>query len=229
MTRLDHNRALAQLSKKLGVSVTDIKKLAIWGNHSATQYPSVQHAEVNGKTVDLDQAWLESDFIPTVAKRGAAIIEARGLSSAASAASAAIDHVHTWVNGTNDGDWTSAAVVSDGSYGVPEGIISSFPVTAAAWRVQDRPGPRDRRLLPRPHRRLRRGARRGARHRPEARPHLSQYLVAKGSPSDVDGDPFRVSTRSAPASRSPAPSTVHRPDPPRSHAAPTPASTAPPR
>ncbi len=131
MTRLDHNRALAQLAKKLGVSVTDIKKLAIWGNHSATQYPSVQHAEVNGKTVDLDQAWLESDFIPTVAKRGAAIIEARGLSSAASAASAAIDHVYTWVNGTADGDWTSAAVVSDGSYGVPEGIISSFPVTAA--------------------------------------------------------------------------------------------------
>ncbi|MFG1647369.1 malate dehydrogenase [Amycolatopsis sp. NPDC049252] len=131
MTRLDHNRALAQLSKKLGVSVTEIKKLAIWGNHSATQYPSVQHAEVAGKSVDVDQAWLESDFIPTVAKRGAAIIEARGLSSAASAASAAIDHVHTWVNGTADGDWTSAAVVSDGSYGVPEGIISSFPVTAA--------------------------------------------------------------------------------------------------
>jgi malate dehydrogenase len=129
MTRLDHNRALAQLSKKLGVSVTDIKKLAIWGNHSATQYPSVQHAEVSGKSVEVDQAWLESDFIPTVAKRGAAIIEARGLSSAASAASAAIDHVHTWVNGTA-GDWTSAAVVSDGSYDVPEGIISSFPVTA---------------------------------------------------------------------------------------------------
>ncbi|UOZ04301.1 malate dehydrogenase [Amycolatopsis sp. WQ 127309] len=136
MTRLDHNRALAQLSKKLGVSVTDIKKLAIWGNHSATQYPSVQHAEVNGKTVDLDQAWLESDFIPTVAKRGAAIIEARGLSSAASAASAAIDHVYTWVNGTNDGDWTSAAVVSDGSYDVPEGIISSFPVTATGGEYQ---------------------------------------------------------------------------------------------
>jgi malate dehydrogenase len=130
MTRLDHNRALAQLSKKLGVPVTEIKKLAIWGNHSATQYPSVQHAEVSGKAVDVDQAWLESDFIPTVAKRGAAIIEARGLSSAASAASAAIDHVHTWVNGTADGDWTSAAVVSDGSYGVPEGLISSFPVTA---------------------------------------------------------------------------------------------------
>jgi malate dehydrogenase len=130
MTRLDHNRALAQLSKKLGVPVTELKKLAIWGNHSATQYPSVQHAEVGGKSVDVDQAWLESDFIPTVAKRGAAIIEARGLSSAASAASAAIDHVHTWVNGTPAGDWTSAGVVSDGSYGVPEGLISSFPVTA---------------------------------------------------------------------------------------------------
>ena len=130
MTRLDHNRALAQLSKKLGVPVTEIKKLAIWGNHSATQYPSVQHAEVAGKAVDVDQAWLENDFIPTVAKRGAAIIEARGLSSAASAASAAIDHVHTWVNGTPAGDWTSAAVASDGSYGVPEGLISSFPVTA---------------------------------------------------------------------------------------------------
>ncbi|WP_372665040.1 malate dehydrogenase [Amycolatopsis kentuckyensis] len=130
MTRLDHNRALAQLSKKLGVPVTELKKLAIWGNHSATQYPSVQHAEVGGKAVEVDQAWLESDFIPTVAKRGAAIIEARGLSSAASAASAAIDHVYTWVNGTPEGDWTSAGVVSDGSYGVAEGIISSFPVTA---------------------------------------------------------------------------------------------------
>jgi malate dehydrogenase len=130
MTRLDHNRALAQLAKKLGVPVTEIKKLAIWGNHSATQYPSVQHAEAGGKGVEVDQAWLESDFIPTVAKRGAAIIEARGLSSAASAASAAIDHVYTWVNGTPAGDWTSAAVVSDGSYGVPEGLISSFPVTA---------------------------------------------------------------------------------------------------
>ncbi|GAA3563402.1 malate dehydrogenase [Amycolatopsis ultiminotia] len=133
MTRLDHNRALAQLAKKLGVSVTDIKKLAIWGNHSASQYPSIQHAEVNGKNAAEavnDQAWLADTFIPTVAKRGAAIIEARGLSSAASAASAAIDHVHTWVNGTPEGDWTSAAVVSDGSYGVPEGLISSFPVTA---------------------------------------------------------------------------------------------------
>ncbi|MFF0145764.1 malate dehydrogenase [Amycolatopsis sulphurea] len=133
MTRLDHNRALAQLAKKLGVAVTDLKKVAIWGNHSATQYPSVQHAEVGGKNVAEainDQAWLADTFIPTVAKRGAAIIEARGLSSAASAASAAIDHVHTWVNGTPEGDWTSAGVVSDGSYGVPEGLISSFPVTA---------------------------------------------------------------------------------------------------
>ncbi|MEU0531890.1 malate dehydrogenase [Amycolatopsis tolypomycina] len=132
MTRLDHNRALAQLAKKLGVPVTELKKVAIWGNHSATQYPSVQHAEFGGKPIAdaVDQAWLENDFIPTVAKRGAAIIEARGLSSAASAASAAIDHVHTWVNGTPAGDWTSAAVASDGSYGVPEGLISSFPVTA---------------------------------------------------------------------------------------------------
>ncbi|MEV6907428.1 malate dehydrogenase [Amycolatopsis sp. NPDC051071] len=134
MTRLDHNRALAQLSKKLGVPVTELKKVAIWGNHSATQYPSIAHAEVSGKPateVLTDQQWLADEFIPTVAKRGAAIIEARGLSSAASAASAAIDHVHTWVNGTPEGDWTSAAVVSDGSYGVPEGLISSFPVTAA--------------------------------------------------------------------------------------------------
>ncbi|MGV9361299.1 malate dehydrogenase [Amycolatopsis sp. NPDC003731] len=132
MTRLDHNRALAQLAKKLGVPVTELKKVAIWGNHSATQYPSVQHAEFGGKSIAdaVDQAWLENDFIPTVAKRGAAIIEARGLSSAASAASAAIDHVYTWVNGTPAGDWTSAAVASDGSYGVPEGLISSFPVTA---------------------------------------------------------------------------------------------------
>ncbi|MGC7096441.1 malate dehydrogenase [Amycolatopsis lurida] len=133
MTRLDHNRALAQLSKKLGVPVSEIKKLAIWGNHSATQYPDIFHAEVAGKNAAEavnDQAWLSDTFIPTVAKRGAAIIEARGASSAASAASAAIDHVHTWVNGTPEGDWTSAAVVSDGSYGVPEGLISSFPVTA---------------------------------------------------------------------------------------------------
>ncbi|NVI87022.1 malate dehydrogenase [Actinomadura sp. BRA 177] len=140
MTRLDHNRALAQLSKKAGVSVADIKKMTIWGNHSATQYPDIFHAEIAGKnaaeTVN-DQAWLENDFIPTVAKRGAAIIEARGASSAASAASAAIDHVHTWVNGTADGTWTSMAVVSDGSYGVPEDLISSFPVTTkdGKWEI----------------------------------------------------------------------------------------------
>ncbi|WP_424189661.1 malate dehydrogenase [Actinokineospora sp. G85] len=134
MTRLDHNRALSQLSAKLGVGVAEIKKLTIWGNHSATQYPDIFHAEVGGKNaaelVD-DQAWLADTFIPTVAKRGAAIIEARGASSAASAASAAIDHVHDWVLGTAPGDWTSMAVPSDGSYGVPEGLISSFPVTTA--------------------------------------------------------------------------------------------------
>jgi malate dehydrogenase len=133
MTRLDHNRALAQLSAKLQVPVTEIKKLAIWGNHSATQYPDIFHAEVSGKSAIeavSDEVWLRDTFIPTVAKRGAAIIEARGASSAASAASAAVDHVHTWVHGTADGDWTSAGVVSDGSYGVPAGLISSFPVTA---------------------------------------------------------------------------------------------------
>ncbi|KAK1181291.1 malate dehydrogenase [Streptomyces sp. NPDC059679] len=133
MTRLDHNRALSQLSKKTGVPVAEIAKLTIWGNHSATQYPDVFHAEVAGKNaaeVVNDEQWLAETFIPTVAKRGAAIIEARGASSAASAANAAIDHVYTWVNGTPAGDWTSAGVVSDGSYGVAEGLISSFPVTA---------------------------------------------------------------------------------------------------
>ncbi|MFF5633974.1 malate dehydrogenase [Streptomyces sp. NPDC012825] len=132
MTRLDHNRALSQLAAKTGASVEDIKRLTIWGNHSATQYPDVFHAEIAGKNaaeVVDDEAWLADTFIPTVAKRGAAIIEARGASSAASAANAAIDHVHTWVNGTAEGDWTSMGVPSDGSYGVPEGLISSFPVT----------------------------------------------------------------------------------------------------
>ncbi|SDT60108.1 malate dehydrogenase [Jiangella sp. DSM 45060] len=139
MTRLDHNRALSQLSAKLGVGVADIAKLTIWGNHSATQYPDIFHAEVAGKPASelVDEAWLTGDFIPTVAKRGAAIIEARGASSAASAANAAIDHVHDWVNGTPEGDWTSAAIVSDGSYGVPEGLISSFPVVSrgGAWEI----------------------------------------------------------------------------------------------
>ncbi|MEE1817333.1 malate dehydrogenase [Streptomyces sp. NPDC004288] len=132
MTRLDHNRALTQLAQKTGSSVTDIKRLTIWGNHSATQYPDIFHAEIAGKNaaeVVGDEAWLADTFIPTVAKRGAAIIDARGASSAASAANAAIDHVYTWVNGTAAGDWTSMGVPSDGSYGVPEGLISSFPVT----------------------------------------------------------------------------------------------------
>ncbi|MFK0254245.1 malate dehydrogenase [Streptomyces sp. NPDC090445] len=131
MTRLDHNRAISQLAAKTGAAVSDIKRLTIWGNHSATQYPDIFHAEIAGKNaaeVVGDEAWLADTFIPTVAKRGAAIIEARGASSAASAANAAIDHVHTWVNGTAEGDWTSMGIPSDGSYGVPEGLISSFPV-----------------------------------------------------------------------------------------------------
>jgi malate dehydrogenase len=130
MTRLDHNRALTQLATKVGKPVTDIKKMTIWGNHSSTQYPDLFHCEVNGQNAAAlvnDQAWIENDFIPTVAKRGAAIIKARGLSSAASAANAAIDHMNSWVLGTPEGDWVSMAIPSDGSYGVPEGIISSFP------------------------------------------------------------------------------------------------------
>jgi malate dehydrogenase len=139
MTRLDHNRAMSQLSAKLGVAVGDIKKLTIWGNHSATQYPDLFHAEVGGRNAAEavgDQAWLADEFIPTVAKRGAAIIEARGASSAASAASAAIDHIHDWVLGTPEGDWTSMAIPSDGSYGVPEGLISSFPVVCKGGRYE---------------------------------------------------------------------------------------------
>jgi len=133
MTRLDHNRAVAQLAKKAGVTVEDVKKVTIWGNHSATQYPDLFHAEIAGKSAfeatGSDQAWVQDFFIPKVAKRGAEIIEVRGASSAASAANAAIDHVFTWVTGTPAGDWTSMGIVSDGSYGVPEGLISSFPVT----------------------------------------------------------------------------------------------------
>lgn len=130
MTRLDHNRAVSQLAAKTGKPVTSIKKMTIWGNHSSTQYPDLFHCEVDGKNAAAlinDQAWLENDFIPTVAKRGAAIIKARGLSSAASAANAAIDHMRSWALGTAEGDWVSMAIPSDGSYGVPEGIISSFP------------------------------------------------------------------------------------------------------
>ncbi len=134
MTRLDHNRAKAQLAQKLGVTVNDITKMTIWGNHSATQYPDLFHCKVNGANAAEsvnDQDWLEHTFIPTVQKRGAAIIEARGLSSAASAASAAIDHVRDWVHGTPEGDWVSMAIPSDGSYGVVDGLMSSVPVTCA--------------------------------------------------------------------------------------------------
>ncbi len=134
MTRLDHNRAIAQLAKKTGAGVSEITNMTIWGNHSATQYPNIFHAKVKGQNaaeVVNDQSWLESDFIPTVQKRGAAIIEARGASSAASAANAAIDHVHDWVLGTPEGDWVSMAIASDGSYGVDDGVISSFPVTTS--------------------------------------------------------------------------------------------------
>ncbi len=134
MMRLDHNRALTQVAQKLGTSVNDVSRMTIWGNHSATQYPDLVHCEVPGGTAAAvidDQAWLEGDFIPTVQQRGAAIIEARGASSAASAANAAIDHVHDWMSGTPAGDWVSMGVPSDGSYGVPEGLLCGFPVTCA--------------------------------------------------------------------------------------------------
>jgi malate dehydrogenase len=138
MMRLDHNRAVAQLAAKLQVGVSDVAKMGVWGNHSPTMYPDLFHAQVRGeqaaKLVD-DQAWIESDFLPNVGKRGAAIIEARGASSAASAANAAIDHVCDWVKGTED--WVSMGVASDGSYGVPEGLISGFPCTCAGgqWSI----------------------------------------------------------------------------------------------
>lgn len=129
MTRLDHNRAVAQLAEKTGSHPKNIKQVTIWGNHSTTQFPDLSQAKVDGKDALslVDKAWYTENFIPTVAKRGAAIIEARGASSAASAASAAIDHMHTWVHGTGDKDWTSMAVPSDGSYGIPEGVMYSYP------------------------------------------------------------------------------------------------------
>jgi malate dehydrogenase len=134
MTRLDHNRAIAQLANKLGRPVDSVTNMTVWGNHSATQYPDLFHTKVDGeearKLVD-DDAWVRDEYIPRVAKRGAEIIDARGASSAASAANAAIDHIHDWVHGTPEGDWTSMSIPSDGSYGVPEGIISSFPVTCS--------------------------------------------------------------------------------------------------
>ncbi len=134
MTRLDHNRAVAQLAQRVGKPVTSIKKMTIWGNHSASQYPDLYNCEVEGKnaaTLVNDEAWMRETFIPTVAKRGAAIIKARGLSSAASAGTAAMDHIRNWVQGTPAGDWVSMSVPSDGSYGVPAGLISSFPCTCA--------------------------------------------------------------------------------------------------
>ena len=134
MMRLDHNRALAQLAAKAGVPVADVTNMTVWGNHSPTQYPDIFHAQVKGKNaaeVVSDQAWLESEFIPTVQKRGAAVIEARGASSAASAANAAIEHVHDWVRGTPDGDWVSMGIPSDGSYEIEEGVIFGFPVTCS--------------------------------------------------------------------------------------------------
>jgi malate dehydrogenase len=137
MTRLDHNRAVAQLSGATGAPVSAISRVTIWGNHSSTQYPDLTHARIEGERFDIDRTWVEQDFIPTVASRGAAIIAARGVSSAASAASAAVDHMRDWVLGTPVGDWTSAAIVSDGSYGVPAGLVSSFPVTSEGgdWQV----------------------------------------------------------------------------------------------
>jgi malate dehydrogenase len=140
MMRLDHNRALSQLAAKTGSTVNDISKVAIWGNHSASQYPDITHAVIGGRPaaeVVGDQAWVVDEFIPTVAKRGAAIIEARGASSAASAANAAIDHVFDWVNGTPEDDWTSVGMVSDGSYGVQPGIIAGFPARSVngSWQI----------------------------------------------------------------------------------------------
>jgi malate dehydrogenase len=140
MTRLDHNRAVAQLGKRVERPVTSIKKMTIWGNHSTTQYPDLFHCEVDGQpaaAVVDDQDWIDGEFIPIVAKRGAAIIEARGASSAASAANAAISHIRDWWHGTPDGDWVSMGVRSDGSYGVPEGLMSSFPCTCrdGRWEI----------------------------------------------------------------------------------------------
>lgn len=137
MTRLDHNRALSQLAEKAGAKVADVKKMIIWGNHSSTQVPDISHALVGGQAATnlVDEAWVENDFIPTVQKRGAAIIDARGASSAASAASAAIDHIRTWVYGTPGDDWASMAIPSKGAYGVAEGIMYSFPVTCSNGEI----------------------------------------------------------------------------------------------
>ena len=142
MTRLDHNRALAQLAEKTGSHVTDIRRMTIWGNHSSTQYPDLSHAEVAGRPAKslVDPGWITGTFIPVVQQRGAAVIKARGASSAASAASAAIDHVHTWVHGTPAGDWVSMAVPADGSYGIGAGVVFSYPVTVSNGTYRIVPG-----------------------------------------------------------------------------------------
>jgi malate dehydrogenase len=139
MMRLDHNRAVSQVAQKIGQPISSVRKMTVWGNHSATQYPDLFQAECNGRKVwpmINDQGWLESSFIPTVQKRGAAIIEARGLSSAASAANAAIDHVRDWVLGSRDGDWVTMGVPSDGSYGIPEGVLYGYPVTCKGGKYE---------------------------------------------------------------------------------------------
>jgi malate dehydrogenase len=139
MMRLDHNRSLSQIAQKLGKPVSTVRKMTVWGNHSATQYPDIFHAEVEGKKVwpmINDMNWLEKEFIPTIQQRGAAIIQARGLSSAASAASAAMDHVRNWIYGTPDGDWVSMGLPADGSYGIPEGVIYGYPATCRDGRYQ---------------------------------------------------------------------------------------------
>ena len=143
MMRLDHNRALSQVGQKVGKPVGSVRKMIVWGNHSATQYPDIFHAEVDGKEVwpmINDQKWLENEFIPTIQKRGAAIIEARGLSSAASAANAAIDHIRDWVHGTPSGDWVSMGLPSDGSYDIPEGVMYGYPATCRNGRYEIVPG-----------------------------------------------------------------------------------------
>jgi malate dehydrogenase len=139
MLRLDHNRTVAQVATKAGAAVKDVKKVVVWGNHSTTQFPDISNVEIAGKkptALIADRAWQDNELIPTVQKRGAAIIEARGLSSAASAANAAIDHVRDWVKGTPSGDWVSAGMPSDGSYGIPEGVMFGYPVTSKNGRLE---------------------------------------------------------------------------------------------
>ncbi len=176
MMRLDHNRAIAQLANKLGKPVSSVSNMTVWGNHSTTQYPDLVNARVDGASawdaVD-DEAWIGEEFIPRVAKRGAEIIEARGASSAASAANAAIDHVRDWVLGTPEGDWVSMGVPSDGSYGIEEGVVAGHPCSLLERRVGDRRGARGAGVLPCPHRRQHRRAARGARRRRRTRPGLA--------------------------------------------------------